>query len=80
MACKSKSGNCAGLTENHEKILSALAGMDGPSASKEIAAASGLESKSMSCQLKSLKNKGYIDSPARCKYAITEAGKTAMTS
>ena len=80
MACKTKSGNCAGLTENHEKILSALAGMSGPSASKEIATASGLESKSMSCQLKSLKNKGYIASPARCKYAITEAGKAAMTS
>ena len=78
MACKSK--NCKGLTENHEKILSALAGMDGPTASKKIAAVSGLESKSLSSQLKTLKNKGYIDSPARCKYAITEAGKAAMTT
>ena len=80
MACKTQSGNCAGLTENHDKILSALASMSGPSATKEIAAASGLESKSMSNQLKTLKTKGYIDSPVRCKYAITEAGKAAMTT
>jgi DNA-binding MarR family transcriptional regulator len=80
MACNTKSESCEGLTENHEKILSALAGMAEPSAAKEIAAVSGLESKSMSSQLKSLKNKGYIDSPVRCKYAITVAGKAAMTS
>lgn len=66
------------LTEEQQKILAAMAEIDGPCATKDIAAATGLESKSISCRLKSLKTKGYIASPARCRYEITAGGKSAL--
>ena len=71
-------GSKKGLTDEQTKILSAMAGMADPMACKEIAAAVGMESKSVSCKLTSLKKKGYIDSPVRCKYSITEDGKAAL--
>ncbi|MBU0680516.1 MAG: MarR family transcriptional regulator [Proteobacteria bacterium] len=55
-----------------------MVGMSEPAAGKEIAAAVGMESKAVSCKLTGLKNKGYIDSPVRCKYAITAEGKAAL--
>lgn len=78
--CKNKCQKKESLSAEHHKILTAMAGQDDPCGCKDIAEASGMESKSVSCKLKSLKTKGYIDSPARCKYAITEAGKTALTA
>ena len=78
--CKNKCGTNEGLSTEHHKILTAMAEQKDPCGCKDIAQASGMESKSVSCKLKSLKTKGYIDSPARCKYAITEAGKTALTA
>ena len=76
MGCKS----CANttLSEQQRAVLSALAGTEEPCGSKEIAAVTGLESKQISCQITALKNKGYVDSPVRCKYQITEQGKTAL--
>lgn len=76
MACKCKSNE--GMTEEQKKILAAMAEINGPCACKDIAEKTGLESKSISCRLKSLKTKGYIDSPARCKYEITVEGKKAL--
>ncbi len=67
-----------GLPDEHKKILSAMASMVDPSGCKEIAAAVDMESKSVSCKLTSLKKKGYIDSPVRCKYSITADGKAAL--
>ena len=67
-----------GLTDEQKKILHAMAEINGPCAGKDIAAATGLESKSVSCRLTSLKKKGYIESPARCKYEITADGKAAI--
>ena len=76
MACK---GGCKkGLSDEHKAILSALAGMAEPAACKDIAAAVGQESKKVSCKLTSLKKKGFIQSPARCRYEITEAGKAEI--
>lgn len=79
MACASKK-KCGSseLTDEQKTILAAMAGQTEPQACKDIAAASGMESKAVSCKLKSLKNNGYIDSPARCKYAITDEGKKAV--
>ncbi len=71
-------GSKKGLTDEQKKILGAMAGMSDPSACKEIAAAVGMESKSVSCKLTSLKKKGYIESPVRCKYTITSDGKAAL--
>jgi predicted transcriptional regulator len=67
-----------GLSDEQKKILTAMAVMSEPAAGKEIAAAVGMESKAVSCTLTGLKNKGYIDSPVRCKYAITAEGKAAL--
>lgn len=67
-----------GLSDEHKAILKALDSMSEPVACKEIAAAVGQESKKVSCKLTSLKKKGYIQSPARCKYEITDDGKAAM--
>ncbi len=67
-------------SDNGIKVLQALASGDGPFSSKEIAEISGLESKQISCQMSSLKKKGLVDSPVRCKYVITQAGKAELTN
>ena len=82
MACatRKKCNTEKELTSEQKVILEAMAATLTPLACKEIAVASGMESKSVSCKLKSLKNQGYIDSPARCKYAITDSGRTAVAT
>jgi predicted transcriptional regulator len=66
-----------GLNDDQKKILAAMAECKEPCACKDIAAATGLESKSVSCKLTALKKKGYISSPVRCKYEITDEGRSA---
>jgi Fe2+ or Zn2+ uptake regulation protein/predicted transcriptional regulator len=73
MACPScKTGS---LSDIQRQVLEALANNGAACGSKELAAATGLESKQISCQITALKNKGYVSSPARCQYEITEQGK-----
>ena len=76
MACKSCKSN--ELSDTQRQVLEALAKSNEACGSKEIAAATGLESKKISCQITALKNKGLVSSPARCKYEITEEGKTQL--
>lgn len=79
MGCAtSKCGCKSELTDEQKNILTAMANQTAPCACKEIAAASGMESKSVSCKLTALKKKGYVESPARCKYAITDSGRAAI--
>lgn len=79
MGCATKKcGTAAALTEEQKNILAAMAAQNAPCGCKEIAAASGMESKSVSCKLTALKNKGFVESPARCKYSITETGRAAL--
>jgi len=81
MACAKKQCSATtGLSTEQQAILAAMAANSTPQACKEIAAAAGLDGKVVSCKLKSLKTLGYVDSPARCKYAITEAGKKATAT
>ena len=75
MACGTKKGE---LSDEQKQVLEAMNKCDGPCASKDIAAATGLETKQVSCRITALKKKGYVDSPVRCKYAITGEGKTAL--
>jgi predicted transcriptional regulator len=77
MACK-PGGNTA-LNDTQRQVLEALANSPEACGSKDLAAATGLESKQISCQITALKNKGYVSSPARCKYAITVQGKEALS-
>lgn len=70
----------AGLNDEQKAILDAIAKSSEPCAGKEVAAALGLEAKSVSCKITALKKKGYVDSPVRCKYAVTEEGKQALNA
>lgn len=63
------------LTEEQKKILTEMVKMSEPCGCKDVAVATGLESKSVSCRMTSLKKKGYVESPAKCKYIITEDGR-----
>lgn len=76
MACKRK---CA-MTDEQKCVLKALAAKDEPCAGKDIAADAGLEPKQVSCRITALKKKGYVASPVRCKYEITEEGRKALAS
>ena len=74
--CKSK-GSCGdrpNLTDEQRKVLEAMASFDGPCAAKDVAAKTGLESKAVSCRIRALKDKGLVESPARCKYQVSEEG------
>ncbi len=78
MACKTKGCKTGGLSDRQREVLEALAKADGACGSKDIAAGTSLEPKQISCQITALKKKGYVSSPARCKYEITDDGKTAL--
>lgn len=81
MACTGKKcAKSSQLTEEQHKILTAIAADDAPCGSKEITARSGMTSQKVSSNVKSLKSQGYIDSPARCKYCLTPAGKSILAS
>ncbi|NLX18648.1 MAG: Fur family transcriptional regulator [Desulfobulbus sp.] len=69
----------APLNEKQRLVLEALSKTPEPCGSKELAAATGLETKQVSCQITALKNKGYVNSPVRCKYTITEQGESALS-
>ncbi len=73
MACKPK-----GLSDRQREVLEALAKCKDACGSKDIAAATSLEPKQISCQITALKKKGFVDSPARCKYEITDNGRNAI--
>lgn len=70
---KEKSG-----TEEQIKILKAMAGTDGPCGSKDISAATSLETKVISSRITALKKKGLVESPVRCKYTVTAKGKALI--
>ena len=76
--CSKKSCKKSVLSERQRKVLEVLAKSDDVCANKDIAAVTSLEPKQISCQLTALKKKGFVTSPIRCKYEITEAGKTAL--
>ena len=68
----------ATLDDQQRQVLEALAHSDAPCGSKELAVATGLASKQVSCQITALKKKGLVDSPVRCKYGITEQGRKIL--
>ena len=59
------------LNEVQEKVLKALKDMGKPAGNKDIAQATGLDSKEVSKAIKDLKKQGLVDSPVRCKYVPT---------
>jgi len=67
------------VTEEQRTILEALSRAGEPWGTKDIAATSGLESKLIASRLTPLKKKGLVESPVRCKYSITPAGKALLS-
>lgn len=63
------------LQEAGRKVLKALADSPAPQAPKQIAATVGLDGKLVGDAIKALKDQGLVDSPVRCKYAITDSGR-----
>lgn len=66
------------LKEDQKAILEQIAASIEPCSGKEIAAALGFEAKLVSSKITALKKKGLVDSPVRCKYGITDAGKAVL--
>jgi len=64
------------LDQKEMKVLAALAS-GGPLANKQIAQAAGLDAKEVTEAIKNLKAQGLVDSPVRCKYGLTKAGRAA---
>ena len=75
---RAKATTAKPLTDEQVKILKALAEAENPCGSKDISAATGLETKAISSQITKLKKQGLVESPVRCKYSTTEEGKTAI--
>lgn len=61
-----------------KKVLTAFNSIGGNTTPKAVAEVSGLDSKIVTKAIKSLKENGLIDSPVRCRYCITEAGKNNL--
>jgi Fe2+ or Zn2+ uptake regulation protein len=66
------------LDDQQRQVLIAVAQSPEACGSKELVAATGLEAKQVSSQITMLKTKGYVTSPVRCKYAITEQGRKML--
>ena len=66
------------LSEPIKKILEVLSESDKPLTSKEIAEKAGLTTRDVGCRIAGLKKKGYIESPEKGKYVITDKGREAL--
>lgn len=66
------------ISPEAKKVLSVLAKVKEPVSNKQVAQQADLESKKVSSTMSALKKEGLVDSPARCKYAITPSGKKAL--
>jgi hypothetical protein len=78
MGCKKRCCEQESFTEEKRLVLTALLATAEPVAGKEIAALTGLDAKIVSSGLKTMKDAGWVDSPVRCKYALTDLGKTLL--
>ena len=67
------------LTPEQKQILEALASADKPYGNKDLVEATGLDRKVISSKVAAMKKAGLVDSPARCKYGVTGAGKKAIS-
>jgi len=66
------------IDETQQRVLKALSRIGKPAGNKEIAQEAGLDGKVVTKAIKTLKTKGWVDSPVRCKYAVTESGMSEI--
>lgn len=62
-----------------KQILEAIAKIDKPCGTKDVAEATGIDKKVVTKEITALKKKGFLDSPVRCKHGITEEGKALLS-
>ena len=63
------------INDELKSILSALASASEPIGNKELETETGIPKSKLPTRVKKLKDAGLVDSPIRCKYGITDAGK-----
>jgi Fe2+ or Zn2+ uptake regulation protein len=73
-----KSTEQSRISDQQRQILEVLAAAEGPCGTRDIAAATGLETKLISSSIRTLKKIGLVDSPVRCKYGLTGEGKAQL--
>lgn len=61
-----------------KQMLETLAKCDKPCGNKDIAETTGIDKKVISKEITALKKKGLVDSPVRCGYSITDAGRSSL--
>lgn len=61
-----------------KQILEAIAKIDKPCGTKEVAEATGIDKKVITKEITALKKKGLLDSPVRCKHGITDEGRASL--
>ncbi|GAB4158025.1 MAG: hypothetical protein Kow00107_07120 [Planctomycetota bacterium] len=66
------------LDEGHKAVLKAIGSSDKPIGTKDIIAATGMDEKVIAAKMKGLKDNGYIESPVRCKYCLTDSGRKSL--
>ena len=67
------------LSEEQRKILNALTRMAEPGGCKVIGEAADIPWRTVMARLRGLKKDGYVDSPVKSKYVITDKGKEAVS-
>jgi len=67
------------LSDEQTGILKALKNMSEPAGCKVIGEASDIPWRTVMAKLRGLKKAGYVDSPVKSKYVITDEGKKALT-
>jgi DNA-binding MarR family transcriptional regulator len=68
----------ATITDQDQQVLYALSEAAEPVGGKQVSGATGLDDKTVTRSIKTLKDRGYVESPARTKYTITDEGKKAL--
>ena len=66
------------LGEEQKGILKALAQLTEPAGCKGIGEQAGLPWRTVMAKLRGLKKGGYVESPVKGKYIITEKGREAV--
>lgn len=66
------------VTGDTKQILEAIAKIDKPCGTKDVAEATGIDKKVVTKEITALKKKGLLDSPVRCKHGITDEGKALL--
>jgi len=66
------------LDDQQSKILEALSEMEDPAGCKDIGEKAGIPWRTVMGKLRGLKSDGYVESPVKSKYVITEKGRNTI--